>query len=94
MNICALIAMLRLQEINRKEVEMDKITEIIPDDMLEKAPEWAKKAFDEGQFFRAALEKIAESNKDYCVNCGLWSDLVLEQQKVINGLTDRDNNRK
>ena len=73
---------------------MDKITEIIPDDMLEKAPEWAKKAFDEGQFFRVALEKIAESNKEYCVSCNLLSDLFFDQRKVINGLTDRDNNRK
>ncbi|PUB87054.1 MAG: hypothetical protein DBP02_02075 [gamma proteobacterium symbiont of Ctena orbiculata] len=41
---------------------MPKVTEIVPDDM----PDWAKKAFDDGQFFNKAckamnsLEEIRE----------------------------------
>ena len=34
---------------------MPKITEIIPDDL----PEWAAEAFDNGQFFRVAIERVA-----------------------------------
>ena len=53
---------------------MDKITEIIPDDMLEKAPEWAKKAFDEGQFFRIALSRIND-----------FESALKEIHKIIEG---------
>jgi len=35
---------------------INKITEIIPDDI----PEWAQKSFDEGNFFRTAIEKVSE----------------------------------
>lgn len=35
---------------------MDKITEIIPDDI----PEWARKAMDEGQLWNKVFERIEE----------------------------------
>ena len=38
---------------------MNKTTEIIPDDL----PDWAQRAIDEGQFFRIAIEKVAELEK-------------------------------
>lgn len=43
---------------------MNKITEIIPDDM----PDWANKAMENGQFFRVALDKVkkAEAQKKKC----------------------------
>ena len=38
---------------------MNKITEIIPDDI----PEWARLAIDEGRFFKAACERVAKTQK-------------------------------
>jgi len=38
---------------------MDKITEIIPDDI----PEWAQQAIDEGQFFKVACDSMKELDK-------------------------------
>jgi hypothetical protein len=35
---------------------MNKITEIIPDTI----PKWAQRAIDDGQFFRVAIERVAE----------------------------------
>ena len=35
---------------------MNKTTEIIPDDL----PKWAQDAINEGQFFREAIERVAE----------------------------------
>lgn len=39
---------------------MDKITEIIPDDM----PDWLMEAFNRGQFFRVVIERIKELEKE------------------------------
>ena len=39
---------------------MNKVTEIIPEDI----PSWAQEAIDEGQFFRIAMEKVKELEKE------------------------------
>lgn len=55
---------------------MPNITEIIPDDF----PDWAQKAFDDGQFFRIAVRKVEELQKkikehnDGCVASCEWQN--------------------
>jgi hypothetical protein len=37
---------------------MNHVTEIVPD--LDTMPDWARKAFEDGQFFRVALDRVKE----------------------------------
>jgi len=39
---------------------MNKITEIVPDDL----PEWAQTSFDNGRFFKVAVEKVSFLEKE------------------------------
>ena len=58
---------------------MNKITEIIPDNL----PDWAQEAMDNGQFFKVAIKKVAEleagltqETRLICTNCAHGRNIV------------------